>query len=59
MTLFDALQDVAWLAGQLGNLKASIEVDDPHWNHGAFIYSIDARRLVYNRLATLLPAPII
>lgn len=52
-----SLQDVAWLAGQLGDLKESIEVDDHDWNHGAFVYSTRARKLVYDHLATLLPTP--
>ena len=50
-------QDVAWLASKLPNLKASIRVDYPLFNHWDFLWSVNVNELLYNRLVSLLPAP--
>ncbi|XP_032786259.2 lipase member K isoform X1 [Daphnia magna] len=52
-----APKDIAWLANKLGNLKASIMIEDPLWNHLSFLFSSDAKRLVYDKLIPLLPLP--
>ncbi|KAK4007766.1 gastric triacylglycerol lipase [Daphnia magna] len=50
-------EDVAWLASKLPNLKASIRVDYPLFNHWDFLWSVNVNELLYNRLLTLLPPP--
>ncbi|XP_057375194.1 gastric triacylglycerol lipase-like [Daphnia carinata] len=47
--------DVAWLASKLGNLKSSTRIEDPEWNHVNFLFSTDAKRLVYDKFIPLLP----
>jgi hypothetical protein len=48
---------VAWLASKLSNLKASIRVDYPHFNHWDFLWSVNVNELLYNHLIKLLPPP--
>lgn len=48
-------QDVAWLASKLGNLKSSTRIEDSEWNHVNFLFSTDAKRLVYDKFIPLLP----
>lgn len=50
-------KDVAWLASKLPNLKASIRVDYPYFNHWDFLWSVNVNELLYNRVLTLLPSP--
>ncbi|KZS16468.1 putative Lipase 3 [Daphnia magna] len=47
--------DVAWLASKLGNLKSSTRIEDSEWNHVNFLFSTDAKRLVYDKFIPLLP----
>ena len=50
------IQDVAWLAARLGNLKSSNKVQDPEWNHMAFVFSKKAKQLIYDQIIQLLPS---
>jgi len=50
-------EDVAWLATKLGNLQASIPVADPNFNHWDFLWSKNVRKLLYDRVISLLPHP--
>ena len=49
------LQDVKWLASQLGNVRGCFRVDDPLFTHGDFFWSNRAPELVYNSLLSHLP----
>jgi len=49
--------DVAWLASKLPNLKASIRVDYPYFNHWDFLWSTNVNELLYDRIMPLLPDP--
>lgn len=51
------LKDVAWLASKLPNLKASIRVDYPYFNHWDFLWSTNVNELLYDRIIPLLPDP--
>lgn len=51
-----AQQDVEWLAGQLGNVRGLIRVDNSHYNHFDFLYATDNNQLVYNQLISYLPS---
>jgi hypothetical protein len=51
------IKDVAWLASKLPNLKASIRVDYPYFNHWDFLWSVNVNELLYNRVLSLLPSP--
>ena len=48
---------MAWLASKLPNLKASIRVDYPHFNHWDFLWSTNVNELLYDRIMPLLPDP--
>ena len=50
-------QDVAWLASQLGNVKATTRVTDPSFSHGDFIWSLHAAELVYDSLVDMISPP--
>ncbi|XP_057380728.1 gastric triacylglycerol lipase-like [Daphnia carinata] len=50
-----APQDIAWLETKLGNLRNSIMIEDPLWNHFSFLFATDAKRLVYDKLIPFLP----
>lgn len=52
-----ALQDVEWLSKELGNLKSSMRVDWPEFNHLDFLWYKDVDSLLYSRLVELLPPP--
>lgn len=51
--------DIAWLETKIGNLRNSIMIEDPLWNHFSFLFSADAKRLVYDKLIPFLPQPIL
>jgi len=50
-------QDVAWIAENLANVKASIRVPDPLYNHMDFVWHESNNVLVNPRLLALLPPP--
>jgi len=48
-------QDVEWLAGKLGNLKAVKKIDN--YNHDDFLHNKNVKEVVYNDIFNLLPSP--
>lgn len=52
MVLF--LKDVAWTTANLGNLKASFQVENPSFSHGDFIWGNGAAQLFIHPLIRLL-----
>jgi len=48
-------QDVEWLAGKLGNLKALKEI--ANYNHIDFFTNKNAKEVLYNDIFNLLPPP--
>lgn len=50
-------QDVVWLASKLGNLKGSIQVPDPKFNHFDFLIGYNVYRVLYSTIIPLLPDP--
>ena len=49
------MQDVAWLADQLGNVKGFYQVEDPRFTHLDFLLADNAKDVVYDRIFPLLP----
>jgi hypothetical protein len=49
-------QDVAWLAGKLGNVKESIKVDHELYNHFDFLWATDNNRVLYDPIISRLPS---
>ena len=48
---------MAWIAENLANVKASIRVPDPLYNHMDFVWHESNNVLVNPRLLALLPPP--
>lgn len=47
-------QDMKWLASQLGNIRASIRVEDPSFSHGDFVWSTRLVELVNHPVINLI-----
>jgi hypothetical protein len=50
------MQDVAWLAGKLGNVKESIKVDHELYNHFDFLWATDNNAILYDPIISRLPS---
>ena len=55
ITDFIFVKDVAWLAGELGNVQSNEETSDPQYNHVSFVWAKDVRQVINDKVIAIIP----